>query len=83
MTRTWERTTEDGDTVTLTVDAVGAALSVRKVYGARDGCTLSHQELLEDWLPWVEAHFEDAVDEVRAAVEACRGEADERDDNIP
>ncbi len=83
MNRTWERTTAEGDTVTLTVDDIGAAVSVRRVYGAREGYTFSHQEFLEEWLPWVEEHFDGALDEVRDAIEACRGEADERDDNIP
>jgi hypothetical protein len=83
VTRTWEHTTEEGDTLTLTVDDVGAAVSVRRVYGAREGWVLSHQELLDAWLPWLEAHFEGALDDVREALDAARGAADDVDDNIP
>ncbi len=83
MTRTWERTTAEGDTVTLTVDEVGAAVSIRRVFGAREGYTLSHQELFEDWLPLVEEHFDDTADEVREALDAARNAADDLDDQIP
>lgn len=79
----WERTNNDGDTITLTVDEHGAAVSVQRIYGAREGYTLSHEALLEAWLPWLEEQFEDDVDAVREAVEERRRAAELVDDEIP
>lgn len=83
MSRVWERTTAAGDTITLLVDEVGVAVSIRRIWGAREGYTLSHREFVDEWLPWVEEHFDDAADEVRAAVEDGRAESDNLDDIIP
>ena len=64
MTRAWTRTTADGDTVTVTVDAEGAAVSVLRITGAREGWVLSLDDFEAEWLPFLGADFDDATDDV-------------------
>lgn len=83
MTRTWERTTPEGDTITVTIDACGAAVSVWRVTGAREGWTPSLEEFEAEWLPSLAAPFDDALDDIRDAVAEARNAADDEDDRVP
>ena len=83
MTRAWTRTTADGDTVTVTVDAEGAAVSVLRITGAREGWVLSLDDFEAEWLPFLGADFDDATDDVADALTEARGEAVDRDDREP
>ncbi len=83
MTRTWERTTPEGDTVTVTIDPQGAAVSMVRVTGAREGWVVSLDEFEAEWLPWIESGFDDVIDDVRAALDEARAEAGDVDDHIP
>ena len=83
MTRTWSRDTAAGDTVTLTVDRLGVAVSVLAIDGHREGFTGSLEAFEEEWASWLGATFADAMEEIREAVELARGEADDEDDLIP
>lgn len=83
MTRTWDRTTPEGDTITLTVDPTGLAASIQRVWGGREGFTGALDEFEETWAPWLAGPFDDVLEEVRAAVEGARLEADDADDAIP
>lgn len=83
MTRTWERTTEAGDTITVTIDALGAAVSIRRVTGAREGWAISHEEFEEEWLPWLAAPFDDVTGELATALGEVRQAADDLDDQEP
>lgn len=82
-TRTWTRTNDAGDTAMLTLDAVGAAMSVRRISGAREGWTASHEEFEAEWLPSLPPVFDDVADEIREALDTvCAGAALD-DDEIP
>lgn len=83
MTRTWSRDTAAGDTVTLTVDPAGIAVSVLSIDGRREGYTGALESFEEEWAPWLGGAFGDVMDEVREAVEVARGAADDEDERIP
>ena len=83
MTRTWSRDTASGDTLTLTIDRVGIAVSVLAIDGRREGFTGSLESFEEEWEPWLGAPFADVMDDVREAVWGARGAADHDDDDIP
>lgn len=83
MSRTWTRDTPAGDTVTLTVDRVGVAVSVLAIDGRREGFTGSLEAFEEEWAPWLEGAFANVLDEVREAVGVARGRWDDDDDRIP
>jgi hypothetical protein len=83
MNRTWSRDTAAGDTVTLTVDRVGVAVSVLAIDGHREGHTGSLEAFEEEWEPWLCGPFADVIDEIREAVGYARGAADDDDDLIP
>lgn len=81
--RTWTRTVDDGSTLTVSIDAVGAAVSVQHIHGAREGHAVSFEAFEAEWLPWLAEPFDDALDEMRDAVDAARAEADDLDDLVP
>jgi hypothetical protein len=81
--RSWTRTDADGDAATLTLDAHGAALSVWRVDGRREGWTASHEAFEREWIPWLPPAFDDVRDEVREVLEAARAAAERDDDDIP
>ncbi len=81
--RTWTRTDAEGSTATLTLDPYGAAMSVRRIDGRREGWTASHEEFETDWVPWLPPAFDDAAEEIRDALAALRAGADLDDDDIP
>jgi hypothetical protein len=83
MTRTWERTNAEGDTLRVTVDAQGAAVSVQTVTGHREGWAVTHEAFEDEWMPWLAAAFDDVRDEIDAAVKLARAQADDVDDQIP
>lgn len=83
MTRTWSRDTAVGDTVTLTVDRRGIAVSVLAIDGRREGFTGSLESFEEEWEAWLGAPFGDVIDDIREAVGVARGAADDDDDLIP
>lgn len=83
MARTWSRDTEEGDTVTITVDPRGVAVSVLRISGAREGYTASLDDFEGDFAPWLAAPFVDVIDEIREAVDHARHAADDEDDAIP
>ncbi len=83
MARTWSRDTDEGDTVTVTVDPRGVAVSVLRISGAREGFTTSLEDFESDVAPWLSAPFVDAIDEIRDAVDHARSAADDEDDAIP
>ena len=83
MTRTWERTTADGDAVTVTVDPAGIAVSWRRVWGEHEGYTASLDAFDDEWLAWLAGPFDDVIDEIRAAVAEAAHAADDADDNVP
>lgn len=83
MARTWSRDTEEGDTVTVTVDPRGVAVSVLRISGAREGFTASLDEFEDDVAPWLAVPFADVIDELREAVDHARSAADDEDDAIP
>jgi hypothetical protein len=83
MTRTWSRDTAAGDSVTLTVDRLGVAVSVLAIDGRREGFTGSLESFEEEWASWLGAPFADVMEEIREAVEVARGAADDEDDLIP
>jgi hypothetical protein len=82
-TRTWTRTNEAGDTATLTLDAVGAAMSVRRIDGRREAWTASHEEFEAEWIAWLPPAFDDVADEIREALDAAYAGAMRDDDEIP
>ena len=83
MTRTWSRDTAAGDTVTLTIDPAGIAVSVLAIDGRREGFTGSLESFDEEWAPWLAANFDDAMEEIRDAVGLAWSEAGGADDRIP
>lgn len=83
MARTWSRDTDEGDTVTVTVDPRGVAVSVLRINGAREGFTASLDDFDDDVAPWLTAPFVDAIDDIRDAVDHARSAADDEDDAIP
>ncbi len=83
MTRSWSRDTAAGDSVTLTVDRLGVAVSVLAIDGHREGFTGSLESFEEEWASWLGAAFADVMEEIREAVEVARGAADDEDDLIP
>ena len=83
MNRTWSRETPAGDTVTVTVDRVGVAVSVLAIDGRREGFTGSLESFEEDWAPWLGGSFADVIDEIADAVTVARGAWDDEDDRIP
>ena len=83
MTRTWERTTTEGDTIRVTIDVHGAAVSVQAVTGRREGWAVTHEVFEDEWLPWLAEPFDDVRDDIRAAVALTRAEAEDVDDHIP
>lgn len=83
MTRTWSRDTAAGDTITLTVDRVGLAVSVLAIDGRREGHTAPLDAFEGQWEPWLGGAFADVIDEIRDAVELARGAAEDDDDAIP
>lgn len=83
MARTWSRDTEEGDTVSVTVDPRGVAVSVLRISGAREGYTASLEDFDDDVAPYLAAPFADVIDELREAVDHARSAADDEDDGIP
>lgn len=83
MTRTWERMNTEGDTIRVTVDAQGAAVSVQAVTGRREGWAVTYEAFEDEWLPWLAGPFDDVRDEILAAVTHARAGADDADDHIP
>ena len=83
MNRTWSRDTAAGDTVTLTVDRAGIAVSVLAIDGRREGHTGSLEDFEDEWESWLFAAFADVMPEIREAVGYARGAADDDDDMIP
>jgi len=83
MARTWSCDTDEGDTVTVTVDPRGVAVSVLRINGAREGFTASLEDFEHDVAPWLTAPFVDVIDDIRDAVDHARSAADDEDDAIP
>ncbi len=83
MHRVWTRTSPEGDTVTVTLDALGATVSVLRITGAREHDAVSFEEFERAWMPWLEPQFDDVWDELVDALAAARAEAEYDDDAVP
>lgn len=81
--RVWSCTTDGGDTVTLTVDVYGVAVSTRGIAGDRHGEALSFDDWDDAWRSWVEGCFPDDAAAIAEAVEVARAQHGDDDDRIP
>jgi hypothetical protein len=83
VSKTWSRERSNGDTVTVTLDSIGAAVMVWRIQGQKECFTLSHEEFAQEYLPWLTGEFDDVVEDIRQTLDTVCDAYDNNDRQIP
>jgi hypothetical protein len=83
VSKTWTRERSNGDTISVTLDTIGAAVMVWHIHGQKECFMMSHEEFAQEYLSWFAGEFDDIAEEMRQTFDTVCNASDNDDRQIP